>query len=62
MSDVIDFSKSYPKKHEKPEKTPHRSINDEQIEIIEELSELVKLGKAGKEYCLIIDNQVYMLR
>jgi len=61
MSDTIDLSASYPKKHGKPEKTPHRSIEDKPIEIVEELSELVKLGKAGGRYCWIIKDQVLMM-
>lgn len=61
MSDTIDLSNSYPKKHGKPEKTPHQSVEDKPIEIVEELSELVKLGKADSHYCWIIDNQVFLI-
>ncbi len=61
MSDTIDLSNSYPKKHGKPEQTKHQSIEDKPIEIVEELSELVKLGRADGRYCWIIMDQVYML-
>ncbi|OYT64181.1 hypothetical protein B6U67_00835 [Methanosarcinales archaeon ex4484_138] len=61
MSDTIDLSSSYPKKHGKPEKTKHKSTENKPIEIVEELSELVKLGKAGGRYVWIIDNQVFLI-
>lgn len=58
MSETVDQSATYPIKHGKPEATLHRDPEDHDIKIIEELSEMVKLGISNGRYCWIIDDQV----
>jgi len=60
MSDIVNQSGDYPKKHDKPEATHHKDPNGKDIKIVEEISEKIKLGMSGSSHYLIIDNQVLL--
>jgi len=61
MSEIVDHSGDYPKKHNKPQATDHKDPNGKDIKIVEELSEKIKLGSSGSSNYLIVDNQVTLL-
>jgi len=58
MSDLVDHSGNYPIKHGKPEVTLHKDPEGNDIKIVEELSEKIKLGISNGRTYLIINDQV----
>lgn len=61
MSETVDQSRTYPIKHGKPEPTAHKDPEDNDIKIIEELSEKIKLGVSKGRYCWVINDEVHLI-
>ena len=61
-SEIIDNSNKYPKTYKNEgKKTKHKDPEDKPIEIIEEISEYIQLGKSKNQYCLIINGNIVPL-